>query len=113
MIDHWIPPGARQAPDLAASAAEAAHWRAEALHKRWLYIETIDRVPIGLLLALIDHAFPPATSGFFEPLAFAQECSAAFDRRHTAEREWADVWKRHDRPVARRTSVTEAADRSG
>jgi hypothetical protein len=86
-------------------AAAAAHWRAECVHKRWIFIDTIDRVPVDLLIALIDHAFPPATigGGFFTPTDIAR----VQDRRNAAEREWADVWKRFGRAVGRATQVIE------
>lgn len=75
--------------------AQALDWRDECLHKRTLYIEVIDRVPVEMLIALIDHAFPPATSGFF--MRSDDVPSALNWNKHPAEREWAEVWRRHER----------------
>ncbi|HYD87156.1 MAG TPA: hypothetical protein VEA80_06765 [Vitreimonas sp.] len=86
-------------------AEAAAAWRAECEHKRWLFIDTIDRVPVDLLIALIDHAFPPATAGFFEPLGVTRDRADFLARRNAAEREWAEAWKRHHRSVGRSTQV--------
>jgi hypothetical protein len=88
---------------LAAFAPHAADLRAECEHKRTLYIEVIDRVPVKLLLALLDHAYPPggyATSGYTSMLYDTPP------QRHAAEIAWAEAWKRFDRPVARATSVS-------
>lgn len=83
--------------ELAAIADEARAWRAEAVHRRWLHIDTIDRVPVDLLIALVDHAFPAATSGFVSTSRFVMR---AFDDppkwQNEAEQAWANVWKQHD-----------------
>lgn len=83
-------------PDVREFVVAAMDWRDECLHKRTLYIEVIDRVPVDMLITLIDHAFAPATSGFCMR-ADEQLPREARLHRNPAEREWADVWKRHDR----------------
>jgi hypothetical protein len=80
--------------DLGANADLVSTWREECAHKQTLFIETIDRVPVAMLIALIDHAFPPATIGgglSFDPVSIPHA------HRNGAEQEWSDVWKRHER----------------
>lgn len=83
--------------DLAQLREVAFAWREECLFKRTIFCDVIDRVPVALLLALIDYAYTsaPGYASLF----------GAPPPRNPAETAWVDTWKRFDLPVAPATGT--------